>query len=135
MNRTVMTKNGNKIELTNSTRFFIPMYPRKYTIFGTKYIDRDDNADWVECYIDFSDERFRVSFNVKEERKNYKIKLTAINETYGSETYYYDDFIGHIEKGYIVVKENEYQHTEYVQFIEPIKNSCAIIVTEGTEIV
>lgn len=138
MNRTIKLSNGNTVELTNSTRFFVPMYRKKYdTIFGfgIRSINSYDTSDWVECYIDFSNDMYRVSFDVEKEPRNYKIKLTAIDEAYGSETYYYSDFISLVERGYIRVKENEFQHVEKIRLITTITNSCAVIVTETTEVI
>lgn len=103
--------------------------------FGIKSSGCNDVADWVECYVDFSDERYKVSFDTEKENKNYKIKLVSIDETYGYETYYYSDFISLVKRGYIKVKENEFQHTETIRYTTLIPNSCAVIVTEGVEVI
>ena len=128
---------GEKIRLTLNTRFFVKLKPFDFTYFpgigwtyfGKTYGGNNDNEEWTECYI--NEDEYLVDFN----DSPYKIKLTACDQRFGSETFYYSDFISLIKSGHILIKENEFQRVVPFKEITRIPNSCAVLVTEGTTVV
>lgn len=124
--------NGNDVKINKRTRFFIPMTKKYIPNFGLVSIGKTETFDLVECYIDESE--YLLKFGDKNDRP-FKITLTACDELYGRNTYHYDDFLSLIESGEILIKKNEFCKPISFKIINTIPNSCAILVSEVTEII
>lgn len=128
------------ITIDRNSRFFVRMVRRDMiclpfiglTYFGKTYGGDTNKEEWVECYI--NEDEFLINMN-DEENPPYKIKLTACDQSFGSETFYWLDFLSMLRDGYILVKENEFQQIIPYKNVIPIPNSCATIVEEGTIVV
>lgn len=128
------------VTIDRNSRFFVKMARRDLirlpfigiTYFGKTYNGVNDKEEWTECYI--NENEFLVNMNDKE-NPPYKIKLTACDQSFGSETFYWLDFLSLLRDGYILLKENEFQMPIPYKNITPIPNSCATIVEEGTIVV
>lgn len=126
--------------IDRNTRFFVKMVKQDIInfpgiglmYFGKTYGINNNNEEWTECYI--NEDEYLVNFG-SEKDSPYKIKLTACDQAFGSETYYYQDFISLIKSGHILIKENEFQRPVPYRFVTNIPNSCATIVEEGTVVV
>ena len=136
------TANNNleeDITITRNTRFFVQM-PRLSLInipgvcsmhFGRVYTGNDTDLEWTECYI--NEDEYLIDMN--DNTCPYKIKLTACDQSFGSETYYWSDFISLVQEGIILIKNNEFEYPMPYKIQIPIPNSCAKIVEEGIAIV
>jgi hypothetical protein len=128
------------VTIDRNSRFFVKMVRRDFinvpfigvTYFGKTYSGDNNREEWVECYI--NEDQFLVNMN-DEENPPYKIKLTACDQSFGSETFYWESFLSMLRGGYILLKENEFQRPIPYKNITPIPNSCATIVEEGTVVV
>ena len=128
------------VTIDRNSRFFVKMVRRDLicvpfigvTYFGKTYNGANDKEEWTECYI--NEDEFLVNMNDKE-HPPYKIKLTACDQSFGSETFYWLDFLSLLRDGHILLKENEFQRPIPYKNITPIPNSCATIVGEGTVVV
>ena len=98
-------------------RFFVLMHPFELVspLLGGLYLKSSNSRPkWIECYIDES--RYKVS-------DGYKITLRAIDERYGSETYYQDDFISALGD-FILEKTSPFQTVKEVTWREPLCGSA-----------
>jgi hypothetical protein len=73
---------------------------------------------WVECKID--EDRYKVS-------EGYKITLISLDERFTYEHYYQSDFRGLIESGYILFKNKDSDHIEYIKWLEPLTETCSVV--------
>lgn len=128
------------VTIDRNSRFFVKMVRRDLiclpfigiTYLGKTYGGDNIKEEWVECYI--NEDEFLVNMDDKE-HPPYKIKLTACDQSFGSETFYWLDFLSLLKNGFILVKENEFQRPIPYKKVTPIPNSCATIVEEGTVVV
>lgn len=128
------------VTIDRNSRFFVKMVRRDLiclpfigiTYFGKTYGGDNVKEEWVECYI--NEDEFLINMN-DEENPPYKIKLTACDQSFGSETFYWLDFLSMLRGGDILFKENEFQKPVPYKNITPVPNSCATIVEEGTVLV
>lgn len=119
----ILEKNRNHIN--KDIHYFCMMRPINTFMGMMSFTSSSDPMMWFECYID--EERYKVD-------DNYKITLRDINGR-AYEHYYQDDFLQLMYEGLIVPKTSEDMHIEYVQFNEPIPNTCAYLHHEGQCIV
>ena len=133
-NNTVVKVNNEEIIITGKTRFFIQMNRKNYMPIINDYFGKINNSntmEWTECYID--ETTYPIDFS--NENDIYKIELTSIDESFGSQIFYYSDFIQLIKDGCVIVKTNPFQKPINTKLIENIPNSCATIITETTVVV
>ena len=97
------------ITITRNTRFFVQM-PRLSIVnipgvcsmhFGRIYTGDDTDLEWTECYV--NEDEYLIDMN--DNTCPYKIKLTACDQSFGSETYYWTDFISLVQAGIILIKK------------------------------
>lgn len=127
------------ITITRNTRFFVQMsrlslvnIPGVCSMhFGRIYTGDDADLEWTECYI--NEDEYLIDMN--DNTCPYKIKLTACDQSFGSETYYWTDFISLVKSRTILIKNNEFECPMPYKIQIPIPNSCAMIVEEGTAII
>ena len=114
----------NRNHINKDIHYFCLMRPIN-TFMGISFKSSNNPMMWFECYVDES--RYKVA-------DNYKITLCDINGR-AYEHYYQDDFLQLMYKGLIIPKTSKDMHIEYVQFNEPILNTCAYLHHEGQCIV
>lgn len=100
--------------IDKNKHYYILMHPLEglWTPWGPlTYVSSSSREKWVECKI--VDDEYVESG---------KIKLRSIEEGYGSEKYYIEDFISHVKTGYIIPKTAEMECVEE-EWIEPLYRS------------
>ena len=127
------------VTITRNTRFFVPMtklerfaFPFVGLTLSMRSYGSDTEMEWVECYI--NEDEYLINMNDGKDPP-YKIKLTACDQSYGSETYYWTDFLSLLREGNIKVKESDFDVVVPYRRVNNIPNSCATIVEEGTVVV
>lgn len=105
--------NNTETKINTNKRYFVLMHPLEIVSPLLRITMKSSNSreKWVECYIDES--RYKVA-------DGYKVTLKAIDERYGSESFYQCDFISLLKAGRIIEKTNFAQHTEEVFWREPL---------------
>lgn len=119
----ILEKNRNHIN--KDIHYFCLMRPINTFMGMISFTSSDDPLMWFECYVD--EECYKVD-------DNYKITLRDVNGC-AYETYYQSDFLQLMYEGLIIPKTSDDMHIEYVQFDEPILNTCAYLHHEGQCIV
>ena len=115
----------NRNHINKDIHYFCLMRPINTFMGMISFTSSDDPLMWFECYID--EEHYKVD-------DNYKITLRDVNGC-AYEHYYQSDFLQLMYEGLIIPKTSDDMHIEYVQFDEPILNTCAYIQHEGQCIV
>jgi hypothetical protein len=105
--------NNNEDVIDINKRYYILMHPFEIVspLLGIALKSSNSRAKWVECYIDES--RYKLA-------DGYKITLRAIDERYGSESFYQSDFKSMLKNGDVLEKTNPSQHVEEVFWREPL---------------
>ena len=101
--------------IDKNKHYYILMHPLEglCTPWGPLvYVSSSTREKWVECEI-VDDEYVDRG----------KIKLRSVEEGYGSEKFYIEDFISHIKSGHIVPKDENLECVEE-EWTEPIYRSC-----------
>ncbi len=110
----------NKIsKIDKNAHYFLLMHPLEYFVipglnFVCWYKSSSTREKWVECEI--VEENYKLV-------DEYKIELRSIEEGYGKETFYVDDFISHVNNGYIVKKTSPDMHCVEEHWIEPLTSN------------
>jgi hypothetical protein len=97
-------ENINKID--KNAHYFVLMHPLEVfetPILTIAFTSSNTREKWVECVV--VEERYKLE-------ENYKIELRSIEEGYGKETYYIEDFLSLLESGCIVKKEENMECEE-----------------------
>ncbi len=109
---------NNKID--RDAHYFLLMHPLEYLVipgFGMVWYKSDSTREkWVECKI--VEDRYKLSDN-----NNYKIELKSIEEGYGKEILYIEDFVSRLNSGYIVKKTSQDMCCVEEKWIEPLTNN------------
>ena len=103
-------------QVNPDAHYFILMHPLETTglpgLYATSSLTR---AKWVECIVD--EKHYKLE-------DGYKVELRSIEEGYGREAFYLEDFLDLKIKGYIVEKVPGI-HCEEVEGREPIPGTNA----------
>ncbi len=101
-------------QIDRNAHYFMLMYPLEGVVIpgygAIVYTSSTTREKWVECEI--VEERYKLD-------EGYKVELRSVEEGYGKETLYIEDFLSHIEKGFIVKKEPDMECVE-VHWAEPL---------------
>lgn len=100
-----------------NAHYFLLMHPLEsleIPSFGCiVYTSSDTREKWVECELTENNNRLD---------DGYKVTLTSLEEGYGKEKFYIEDFISLVQQGYIIKKEPGMQCVEE-EWIEPISGN------------
>lgn len=111
--------------IDKNAHYFILMHPL-HDVFGLiSYTCSNDPEKWVECEV--IEDRYKVE-------DGYKITLRALEDGYGSKTFYQCDFNSLIKNRHIIKKVSDKQHVELCRCYEPFMNNL-FLVHEGWEVV
>ncbi len=109
-----MYRNELTDQIDRNAHYFLLMHPLEGVVIpgygAIVYTSSTTREKWVECEI--VEERYKLE-------EGYKVELRSVEEGYGKETLYIEDFLSHLEKGYIVKKEPEMECVE-VHWEEPL---------------
>ena len=111
--------------IDKNRHYFILMHPLE-SFLGICFTSSNTREKWVECEI--IENRYKLA-------DGYKVELKSIEDGYGAETFYQDDFKSLISKGIIIPKTNDNQYVKEIVWIENLCGSTyikhsAYIVTE-----
>lgn len=120
----------NIYNIDKNAHYFVLMHPLEkivvpYMGFAVCFKSSDSREKWVECVV--VEDRYKVD-------DNYKITLKAIDENYGSETFYQMDFKTALKCGDIVKKTDNNWHIEEEIWYTPLCGA-AYIVTSAYKVV
>lgn len=108
--------------ISKDNHYFLQMSKLNNVYFmGEKFISYKSSSDqkrWVECEI--VEDTYKVS-------DRYKVELKALDEQYGSETFYQSDFCSLMKDGYIIEKTSENQHVEKIRWYEPLAYNTPLV--------
>lgn len=105
-------------KIDKDSHYFIRMRPLHvipYIGWGMRC--STDKEKWVECIIQPED------FG--------KVRAIALDETYGSEKFYVDDFEQLLQRGEIIRKTSPKQEVKKIVWFEPIPNTMALYRNEA----
>jgi len=112
-----MDRNELTSQIDRNAHYFLLMHPLEGVAIpgygAIVYTSSTTREKWVECEI--VEERYKLE-------EGYKVELRSVEEGYGKETLYIEDFLSHLEKGYIVKKEPEMECVE-VHWEEPLTST------------
>ena len=94
--------------IDKNKHYFILMHPME-NFFGICFTSSITREKWVECEI--VENRYKLA-------DGYKVELKSIEDGYGIETFYQEDFESMVESGYIIPKTNDKQHVKEIEWIE-----------------
>ena len=105
-----------KEQIDKNAHYFILTHPLEVCVtqYGPiVYTSNMIREKWVECEI--VEDRYKLS-------DGYKVDLKSVEEGYGKETYYIEDFLSHLEKGFAFKKEKDMCCVEE-EWITPLTNN------------
>lgn len=111
MAKTAIDKNAHYFTLMHPLEAF--MIPGYGAIVMTS---SDSREKWVECVV--VEEKYKLE-------DGNKVELRSIEEGYGKEEFYIEDFISLEKQGYIVKKEPGL-HCEEIEWEEPLGGSARV---------
>lgn len=118
----------NYYNIDATAHYFVPMRPVSHFAGIISFTSSNSPEYFVECEVQ--------PYDI--EGIDYKCYLVPVTEEcryhFGREEFYSCDFKGLLEKGYIIKKENDDDHVEFVSMEEPICGK-AVIRHEGQRIV
>lgn len=110
---------NNFYKIDATAHYFVPMRPVTHTGFFS-FTSSSSPEYFVECEVQ--------PYDI--EGIDYKCYLVPVDEenkyNFGREEFYSCDFKGLLEKGYILKKENEDDHVEFIDMEEPICGKAVI---------
>ena len=115
-----------KLWIDKNRHYFILMHPLE-SFLGMCFTLSNTREKWVEWEI--IENRYKLT-------DGYKVELKSVEDGYGTDTFYQDDFKSLIENGMIIPKTNGNQCIKEIVWIEPLCGSAyikhsAYIVTNG----
>lgn len=121
-NYTTYTAEYLGMSVSVGEHYFVPLSPCQ-RFFGIVAITGSGDEVYTECVV----EPYEFD-GVK-----YKLYLVPIDkESFCKESYYTCDFFSLVRDGYIIKKENDNMHVEFVEWNEPIENTCAYVRHYGS---
>ena len=118
----------NYYNIDTSAHYFVPMRPMSRIPGFLSFTSSNDPEYFVECEVQ--------PYDI--ESIDYKCYLVPVDEeckyTFGREEFYTSDFKDLLEKGFIIKKETEDDHVEFIDMEEPICGK-AVIRHQGQRIV
>lgn len=82
------------------------------------YKSEPSEETWVECRI--VEDRYKVS-------DGYKVELKALDDQYGSESFYQSSFVDLVRDGYIIEKTSNKQHVEKITWYEQLSYNTPLV--------
>lgn len=118
----------NYYNIDTNVHYFVPMRPVSRIPGFLSFVSSSDLEYLVECEVQ--------PYDI--EGIDYKCYLVPVTEeckyNFGKEEFYSSDFKSLLEAGFIIKKENEDDHVEFVDMEEPICGK-AVIRHQGQRIV
>lgn len=118
----------NYYNIDTNVHYFVPMRPVSRIPGFLSFVSSSDPEYLVECEVQ--------PYDI--EGIDYKCYLVPVTEegkyNFGKEEFYSSDFKSLLEAGFIIKKENEDDHVEFVDMEEPICGK-AVIRHQGQRIV
>lgn len=118
----------NYYNIDTNVHYFVPMRPVSRIPGFLSFVSSSDTEYLVECEVQ--------PYDI--EGIDYKCYLVPVTEeckyNFGKEAFYSSDFKSLLEAGFIIKKENEDDHVEFVDMEEPICGK-AVIRHRGQRIV
>lgn len=101
-------------QIDRNAHYFVLMHPLEGVAIpgygAIVFTSSNTREKWVECEI--VEERYKLE-------DGYKIELKSVEDGYGKENFYIEDFLSSLKSGYIVKKEPNMECVE-VEWEEPL---------------
>ena len=102
----------NKYGIDTKAHYFLLMRPLE----GLGYRTTLSREKWVECVI--TESRYKID-------DGFKIELMALDERYGKERFYIEDFLSYLTSGHIIKNDRDYECTE-IHWEEPLTSTVNV---------
>ncbi len=105
--------------IDKNAHYFVLMHPRtsiNYSGVILSFVSTDSRPKWVECEI--VEDKYKLE-------QRYKIELKSLEEGYGKETFYVEDFISLLNSDRIVKKVPNMECVE-VSWDEPLTDNVHV---------